>query len=239
MDIKETVRIATDLCYRVAAVELQGRTLRIVPHKIVPTILAADVRDLGCTASFDLSGSHSVEDWNGQRDPVIALGYVDIEGALPPRTANRIVGAVLHGLAHYIECPAGAKHRAFPREILTVADLASPALSRRQGVTPPWSKHSGRFMRVAYHLQQRARKLGYDILPREVFAAEKFGFSQAQDYAIALQAEAGSGLNCDFRTICASPFPWSFSKVFQRDKRLWLSSVSNRKGFPNDFDITT
>ena len=69
-------------------------------------------------------------------------------------------------------------------------DFPERTYNKMLGTTPPWTTHESRFMRIAYHLQYRAQRLGWDIEPNEVCNPERFGMSKATQYALALEEEA-------------------------------------------------
>ncbi|HAY79479.1 MAG TPA: hypothetical protein DCY79_06710 [Planctomycetaceae bacterium] len=94
-------------------------------------------------------------------------------------------------------------------------------------------------MRIAYHLCIRARRLGYDIEPAEVYSPERFGMSPAMKYAVALQAEAKALVAATFRPICSQPISPGFTAIYQRDQRRWLNAHPERQRNQDEFDIAT
>jgi hypothetical protein len=89
-------------------------------------------------------------------------------------------------------------------------------------------------MRIAYHFQYRAARLGWDIEPNEVYSPERFGMSKGTQYALALQAEAETLLAASFRQICSLPAPPAFKALYERGQARWYQSRPARNRYESD-----
>ncbi len=186
---------------------------------------------------------HTFPDWDGRRGPVIVLGNLNIQRDFPQRTYNKLLGTTLHELAHCLERPSLFKPRPYNQQLIRAEAIRiAEAVSQDEvgdGSTPPWTTHEARFMRIAYHLCARARGLGYDVRPAEVYSPERFGMSPASDYAAALATEARTLVAASFRQVCDQPAPFGFKQIYERDQRTWINAHPERKRTNDEFDITT
>jgi hypothetical protein len=244
MNLDQTLADAKELCYAVAPAELHGSPLWVVPQTRLPPLLGGQTVCYGYTSpSLDMHLHHCFNDWQGIRGPVIVLGNLNIERDFPKRTYNKTLGTTLHELAHILERPSLFRPRPYNHhyirsEAIRVAEAASTD-EEGDGTTPPWTTHEARFMRIAYHLCVRARRLGYDIKPVEVYSPEAFGMSPAFEYAQTLESEAKTFCAATFRQICGLPSPPSFKEIYARDKRRWIEAAPQRQRKNHEFDITT
>lgn len=244
MDIERTLADAKDLCYRVAPAELSGSPLWVIPQTHLPPLLGANTVCYGYTSpSLDLHLHHTFNDWEGMRGPVIVLGNLNIERDFPKRTYNKLLGTTLHELAHILERPSLFQPRPYNQQYIRAEAIRiAEAVSRDEegdGSTPPWTTHEARFMRIAYHLCFRARGLGYDIKPTEVYSPERFGMSPAFEYAATLESEAAALVAASFRQICSQSIPFGFKQIYERDQRTWINAHPERQRNRYEFDITS
>lgn len=238
MDLDQIIADGKELCRDVARLELTDSPLYIIAQTQLPLLLGAETVCYGYTSpSLDMHLHHCLRDWEG-RGPVIVLGNRNIERDFPERTPNKMLGTVLHELAHILERPSLFKPRPYnQRYIRSEAIRIAEAVSQDEqgdGSTPPWTTHEARFMRIAYHLQYRAQRLGWDIEPNEVYSPERFGMSRATQYAVALEKEAKTLLAASFRQICGLPAPPAFKAIYERDQHRWYQSRPERSRYESD-----
>lgn len=244
MDMDQIVADAKDLCYRVAPAELSGSPLWVVPQTTLPPLLGRDTVCYGYTSpSLDMHLHHTFVDWEGIRGPVIVLGNLNIERDFPAQTYNKILGTTLHELAHILERPSLFQPRPYNHHYIRAEAIrVAEAVSRDEdgdGSTPPWTTHESRFMRIAYHLCFRARSLGYDIRPAEVYSPQRYGMSPAAKYASEIKAEAETLCAATFRQICSMAPPPSFKAIYEADQRTWINAQPRRQRNRDEFDIAT
>lgn len=182
-------------------------------------------------------------DWDGRRGPVIVLRNLNIQLDFSERTYNKMLRTTLHELAHCLERPSLFKPRPYNQQLVRAEAIRiAEAVSQDEdgdGSTPPWTTHEARFMRIAYQLCARARGLGYDVRPVEVYSPERFGMSPAADYAETLATEARTLVAASFRQICSQPIPFGFKQIYERDLCTWINAHSERQRNGDEFDITT
>lgn len=132
MDLDRLVADAKDLCYRVAAAELSGSPLWIVPQTNLPPMLGANTVCYGYTSpSLDMHLHHTFSDWEGTRGPVIVLGNLNIQRDFPQRTYNKMLGTTLHELAHILERPSLFRPRPYNHFYKVEADTLCAATFRQ------------------------------------------------------------------------------------------------------------
>lgn len=242
MDMERFVERALEMCHRVAPTELKDQRLRIIPQTHLPPLLGGDTNCYGYTSpSLDMHLHHTFKDWDGQRGPVIVLGHLNIERDFPTRTTNKMLGTVLHELAHCLERPSLFRPREYHSQLIRMEAIkiaeAVTVDEVGDGTTPPWTTHEARFMRIAYHLRYRAARLNYDIRPNEVYSSERFGMSLAAEYSRTLDAEAERCLSWTFRDICQRPMPILFERIYERDKTNWFNSQALKQRNAHESDI--
>ena len=238
MDLDQIIADGKELCRDVARLELTGSPLYIVTQTMLPPMLGATTVCYGYTSpSLDMHLHHCLRDFEG-RGPVIVLGNLNIERDFPERTYNKMLGTTLHELAHCLERPSLFKPRPYNQQYIRAEAIRiAEAVSQDEegdGSTPPWTTHESRFMRIAYHLQYRAQRLGWDIEPNEVYSPERFGMSKAAQYALALESEAETLLAASFRQICGLPAPPAFKTLYERDQTRWYRSRPERSRYESD-----
>lgn len=174
--------------------------------------------------------------WRG-RGPAILLDPVAIaaDAGHRPRSSRRrvfpavVMGVVLHELAHIVD--AGPRDDAEPdADLIQFGRLTLAAdLTGREpptngpGAVIPWRGHEWPFIRMAFHLANRAAGLEIDVAARDVFDAGDYGLSPTYRYVAALgnvpERLAGQPLTL----ISAAPPPAEFVELWQADVRAWMS----------------
>lgn len=84
---------------------------------------------------------HTFKDWDGQRGPVIVLGHLNIERDFPTRTVNKMLGTILHELAHCLERPSLFRPRPYNQMLIRMEAMkiaeAVTVDEVGDGTTPP------------------------------------------------------------------------------------------------------
>ncbi|WP_146596011.1 hypothetical protein [Novipirellula galeiformis] len=163
------------------------------------------------------------------------LGDLNIQPDFPERTYNKLLGTSLRELS-----PTVWNARRSLNRVRTTSNPSAPkrrgrfARRRRRRTTPQWTTPEVRFMRIAYHLYARARRLSYDVRSVEFYSPERFGMPPAADYAATLATDAGTLVATSFRQICDQSTPFDFKQIYERDQRTWISAQqpSKRNAWP-------
>jgi len=226
-DTAALVARAEQLCRTIAADDLAGLPLYILPQSRLPDELGGRSVAYGFTApNLDLYLQEVIAaDWRG-RGPCMVIHDGDFGNLDPADVEHAFMATVLHELAHVLDRRIGYKHRPpvdpvrLKFEALCVGHAVATEPAARES-SLPYAGHGDRFIRAALHLQYRAAIADVAVAPSQLCAGREYGLSHANRYRDALGDEPRRLAHGSFRELLDRPPPEPFSRLWAEDIARW------------------
>lgn len=233
-DVAALLARAEVLCRAVAARDLAGIHLYLVPQSILPPECGSGDHCYGYTLpSLDIYLADHIPGYRG-RGPCMVINDVALADDFDPEDLKYVVPAyVLHELSHVLDRPAlfedrtGVDPERLLFESLVVADCAKRP---PRADLPAYYGHEAGFIRIALHLCHRAERAGISIAAAAICAGHRYGLSHASDYQDALGDEPACCAEMLFRDIAATDPPPAFSRLWAQDFVSYHNRFPHLKG---------
>jgi hypothetical protein len=207
---------AESLCRIVAALDLAGHPLYIVPQSRIASEFGKAEGCHGYTSpSLDLYLQEFIDDWQG-RGPCMVVNDIAIDEDQDPDFHHRIVlNCILHELAHIVDRPEPVPHRSIDPQRIKFEALVLASSTKREASSQPTVGHGLSFVRKAIHLVERANRIGYDFGYAGVCRTQDYGLSSILNYVELIESEVEENLFVRFRDF--PPPSKQLRKLFQFD----------------------
>ncbi len=223
-DVADLVEEAANLCRAIAAKDLAGLPLYIVPQSAVQATLGAAEACYGYHANaLDILLRDDIgAAWQG-RGPCLVLNDVAMKEDCGSDIRDQFLTTAVHELAHILEqneLGYGEPGIDFtPNRVLFERFRLAYQMARPIPVEQQPKKfifHSERFYRVALHLHHRANEAG-EWLQRGLLFPDEGLIWNSREYKQALGNEPDHLMNETFKTILSMAPPLKFAAMWQAE----------------------